>query len=55
MSSEAGAGVLFPVLGVSPCKKQLLHLTLGLATGAMLWGHEVEWRARDISIGLTFC
>lgn len=52
---EGGVGVLFPVLGVSSCKKLLLHWTLELELGAMLSGHEVPLQVRDFSIGLAFC
>lgn len=52
---EAGVGVLFPVLGVSSCKKQLLHWTLELELGAIVSGHEAALLVRDFSIGLAFC
>lgn len=55
MELEAGAGVVFPVLGASSCKKNLFYWTLDLEFNAMFSGNEIALPLRDFYISLSFC
>lgn len=52
---EAAIGMLFPVLGVLSCNKQLLHWTLELELDVIMSGHEVILQIRGFPIGWAFC
>lgn len=55
MELEAGAGVMFPVLGASSFKNNFFYQTLDLEFSAMLSGNETALPVRDFSISLSFC
>lgn len=47
--------MLFPVLGVLSCNKQLLHWTLELELDVIMSGHEVILQIGGFPIGWAFC